>query len=159
MAVMNSAVMKMTQIQMMQDLLNSPENLTNLFNQFNDFSSDQNENSDNIKNCKHDNIDEFHSLNKLNGKHSLFLFQLNLCSISKKIEDLESAVDSTKICLFTAIIETRIVKDKFPVNDIYVTDYSYIAQLSCLLKVLFNTSELRCHINQEITCAVIKLQD
>ena len=73
MAVMNSAVMKMTQIQMMQDLLNSPENLTNLFNQFNDFSSDQNENSDNIKNCKHDNVDEFHSLNKLNGKLSISL--------------------------------------------------------------------------------------
>ena len=107
-------------------VLNPPENLTNLFNQFNDFSPDQKQNSDNIRNCKYYNIDEIQSLNKLNDKHSLSLFHINACSLTKNIEDLELLLDSNQICFdVIAITETRILKSKFPVTDINLTNYSY----------------------------------
>ena len=97
----------------------------NFFNQFNDFFSDQKENSD-IRNCKYYNIDEIQSLNKLNDKHSLSLFHINACSLTKNIEDLELLLDSNQICFdVIAITETRILKSKFPVTDINLTNYSY----------------------------------
>ena len=79
-------------------VLNPPENLTNICNKFNNFSSDQKQNSDNIRNCKYYNTDEIQSLNKLNDKHSLLFFHINVCSLTKSIEDLELLLDSTQIC-------------------------------------------------------------
>ena len=99
-------------------VLNLPENVTNVFNQFNDFSSDQKQNFDNIRNCKYYNIDEIQSSNKLNAKHSLSLFHINACFLTKNIEGLELLLDSSQICFdVIAIIETRILKYKSPVTD------------------------------------------
>ena len=99
--------------------LNHSENSTNLFNQFNDFPSNQKQNSDNIRNCKYYNIDKIQSLNKLNDKHSPSLFQINACSLSKNIENLELLLNLNQICFSViTMIETRIVKNKFPVNVI-----------------------------------------
>ena len=83
-------------------------------------------NFDNIRNCKYYNIDEIHFLNKLNDKHLLSLFQINVCSLTKSIEDLELLFDSTQICFDVIVItETRILKNKFPIADIILTNYSY----------------------------------
>ena len=107
-------------------VLNPPENLTNVFNHLNGFSSDQNQNSNNTRYCKYYKIDEIQSLNKLNDKHSLSLFHINACSVKKYIEDLEFLLDATQICFdVIAITETQILKNKFSVTDINLTNYSY----------------------------------
>ena len=65
-------------------------------------------------------------LNKLNIKFSLSLFHLNICSLSKKFEDLEYLLYSTNINFdVTAISETRITKNKAQINYIDLTNYSY----------------------------------
>ena len=101
-------------------LLNSPENLTNfnmmlcfmikskilIISETNDYS-----------------IDEIQFPNKLNDKHSLLLFQINACSHSKNIEDIELLLDSILICFdVIAITETRNIRNIFPVNDINLTN-------------------------------------
>ena len=100
-------------------VLNPQENLTNLFNGFNNLSLDQNNNSEKIINWKYYNIDEIQALNKLNNKRTLSLSHVNSCSLSKNIEDLEYLLNSTSIDFdVIAISETRIVKDKTPVNSL-----------------------------------------
>ena len=107
-------------------VMNPPAILTNLFNQFNDFSSDQNQDFDNIRNFKYYNMDEIKSLNKLNNKTLYPLSIKKACSLSKNIGDLELLVYSTQIG-FDVIVktETKIVQNKYPVNDIKLTNYSY----------------------------------
>ena len=100
-------------------------NLSNLFNELDDFSSNQKKNFD-IWNCKYYNTDEIQSVNKLNDEHTLSLFDVNACSLSKNIEDLDFLFDNTQIFLdVIAVTERRIGKNKFPVNDINFTNYSY----------------------------------
>ena len=70
-------------------VLKPQENLTNLFNEFNNLSSDQNNNSENIINSKYYDIDEIQTLIRLNSKHTLSLFHINSCCLSKNIEYLE----------------------------------------------------------------------
>ena len=107
-------------------VLNPSENSANLFNQFKGFSSDQKQNSDTLRNCKYYNIDEIKSLNKLNDKHSLSLFHINACCLTKNIEDLEFILDSTQICFdVIAITETKVLNNKFVVTDINLTNYDY----------------------------------
>ena len=51
--------------------------------------------------------------------------KFNACSITKNLEGLELLLDSTQICFdIIAITETRIKKNKFPVTDINLTNYS-----------------------------------
>ena len=74
--------------------LKPPKNLRNLFNGFNNISSQQNKNTENSINYKYyDN----QSLNNLNHKNDLSLFHINVCSLSKNIEELEYLLDKTKI--------------------------------------------------------------
>ena len=47
------------------------------------------------------------------------------CFLTKSIEDLELLLDSTQISFVIAITETRILKNKFPVIGINLTNYSY----------------------------------
>ena len=105
-------------------VLNPSGNLTNFLTQFNDFSSDQKRNSSNIRNCNYNNIDEIQSLNKLNDKRSLSLFHINACSLTKNKQDLDLLLYFTQICFVViSITETRILKSKFPVTDINLTNH------------------------------------
>ena len=68
-------------------------------------------------------IDEIQFPNKLNDKHSVLLFQINACSHSKNIEDIELLLDSILICFdVIAITETRNIRNIFPVNDMNLTN-------------------------------------
>ena len=60
----------------------------------------------NIRNFQCCNIDDIQSLNKLNEKHSLSLFHIDACSLTKNIEDLELLLDFTQIC-FDVIANNR----------------------------------------------------
>ena len=53
--------------------------------------------TENIVSCKYYDIDETQTLNKLNNKHTLSLFHVSSCSLSKNIEDLEYLLNSTSI--------------------------------------------------------------
>ena len=65
-------------------------------------------------------------LNKLHNKCSLSLFRLNTCCLSKKYEDLAYLLDSTNFNFdVIARSETRITKNKAPINNIDLTNYSY----------------------------------
>ena len=82
--------------------------------------------TENIINCKYYDIDEIQTLNKLNNKFTLSLFDINSCSLSKNIEDLKYLLNSTSIYFDTfAISETRIVKGKTPVNSLNLMNYSH----------------------------------
>ena len=105
-------------------VLKPQENLTNLFNEFNGLSSDQNNNSENIINCKHYDIDEIQTLNKLNNKHTLSLFDINYCCLSKNIEDLEYLLNPTRIS-FDVIATSETVKGKTPVTSLNLMNYSH----------------------------------
>ena len=103
-----------------------PKNLSNLFNEFNNFSSQQRKNTENIINCKYYDIEEIQSLNNLNHKNVLTLFHINTCSLSKNTEKLEYLLDKTKIDFdVIAISESRIKKDKSPINSINWKGYSH----------------------------------
>ena len=142
-------------------VLKPQENLTNLFNEFNNLSSDQNNNSENIINCKYYDIDEIQTLNKLNNKRTLSLFHINSCSLSKNIEDLEYLLNSTSINFdVIAISETRIVKDKTPVNSLNLMNYSHeFVLLNHRLEVRFYTYAITFHITLEMIYLFINLQN
>ena len=99
------------------------ENLTNFFNEFNNLSSDQN-NDENIINCKYCGIIEIQTLSKLNIKCTMSPFHINSCSFSKNIKDLEHLLNSASINFdVISIGETRIVKDKTPINSLNLINY------------------------------------
>ena len=107
-------------------VLKPQENLANLFFEFSNLSSDQNNNFENIINCKYYDVDEIQTLKKPNNRCTLSLFHINLCSLSKNIEDLEYLLNSTSVNFdVIAISETRIVKGKTPVNRLNLMNYSY----------------------------------
>ena len=65
-------------------------------------------------------------LNNLNHKNALSLFHINTCSLSKNIEELEYLLDKTKIDFdVIGISESRIKKDKSPINSINLKGYSH----------------------------------
>ena len=104
--------------------LKPPKNLRNLFNGFNNISSQQNKNTENSINYKYyDN----QSLNNLNHKNDLSLFHINVCSLSKNIEELEYLLDKTKTDFdLIGISESRIIKDKSPINSINLKGYQVL---------------------------------
>ena len=105
-------------------MLKPQKNLSYLFNEFNNLS-DQNKNQENVSDCKYYDLNEIKPLNKLNDKSSLSLFHLNTCSLSKNFEDLEYLLDSTNFNFdVIAISETKITKNKVPINHIDLTNYS-----------------------------------
>ena len=66
------------------------------------------------------------SLNNLNHKNALSLFHINTCSLSENIEDFEYLLDKRKIDLdVMRISESRIKKDKSPINSINLKGYSH----------------------------------
>ena len=106
--------------------LKPPKNLNNSFNEFNNFSSQQNKTTENIINYKYFDTEEIQSLNNLNHKNALILFHINTCSLSKNIEALEYLLDKTKIDFdVRGINESRIKKDKSPINSINLKDNSH----------------------------------
>ena len=105
--------------------LKPPKKLTELFNEFKKNVSQQNKNTENIINCKYYNIEKLESLNNLNYKNALNLFHINTF-FPKNIEELEYLLDNTKIDFdVIGISESRIKKDKSPMNSINLKDYSY----------------------------------
>ena len=99
-------------------VLKPQKNLSDLFNEFNNFS-DQNKNQENVSNCKYYDLNEVKSLNKLNNKSFLSLFHLNICSLSKNVEDLGYLLDSTNRNFDSiAMSKTRIIKNKDQINHI-----------------------------------------
>ena len=71
-------------------------------------------------------MEEIQTLNKLNNKRTLSPFHINCCSLSKNIEDLEYLLNSASINFdVIAISETRIAKDKTPVNNLNLINYSH----------------------------------
>ena len=83
-------------------------------------------NQENVSNCKYYDLNEIKPLNKLNNKSSLSLFYLNTCYLSNNFEDLEYLLDSSNLNFdVIAISETRIAKNKAPINHIDLTNYSY----------------------------------
>ena len=74
-------------------LLKPQENLTNL----NNLSSDQNNKTESIIKSKCYDIDEIQTLNKLKCKHTLSLFHINPCSLSKIFEDIEYLLNTISI--------------------------------------------------------------
>ena len=106
-------------------VLKLQKNFSDLFNEFNNFS-DKNKTPENVSNCKYYNLNEIKSFNKLNNKSSLSLFHLNTCSLQKSFDDLEYLLEFTNFNLdVTAISETRITKNKDPVNNIDLTNCSF----------------------------------
>ena len=54
------------------------------------------------------------------------LFNFNTCSLPKNIEELEHQSDTTKIDFdVIGISESRIKKDKYPINSINLKGYSH----------------------------------
>ena len=102
------------------------KNLSYLFNEFNSFCSDVNNTLENVINSNFYDIDQLQTLKKFADKSSLFLFHLNTSSLSKKINDLEHFIQSTKTDFYIiALSESRISKNKLPLIDISIADYSY----------------------------------
>ena len=82
-------------------------------------------NQENVSNCNYYDLNEIKPLNKLNNKSSVSLFHLNTFSLSTYFEDLEYLLDSTNFNFDAiAIIETRITKNKAPINNIDLKNYS-----------------------------------
>ena len=80
----------------------------------------------NASNCEYYDLKEIKPLTKLNDKSFLLVSYLNTCSISKHSEDLEYFFDSNNFNFdFINTSETRITKNKSPINNIYLTNYSY----------------------------------
>ena len=80
----------------------------------------------NASNCKYYDLKEIKPLTKLNDKSFLLVSYLNTCSISKHSEDLEYFFDSNNFNFdFINTSETRITKNKSPINNIDLTNYSY----------------------------------
>ena len=77
--------------------LKLPPNLGLLFNQFNDLSSDSiNKNPENMMtNCKYYDIDDTQKIKFKPNSFSLFLFDLNACSLNKNFDDLEYLIKTT----------------------------------------------------------------
>ena len=99
-------------------LIKPQKNFSDLFNEFNNFS-DRNKNQENVSNCKYYDLNEVKSLNKLNNKSFLSLFHLNICSLSKNVEDLGYLLDSTNRNFDSiAMSKTRIIKNKDQTNHI-----------------------------------------
>ena len=80
----------------------------------------------NIINYKYCDNEEIQSLNNLNHKNYLSLFHINTCSLSKNIEEPEYLLDKTKTDFdVISISESRIKKDKSPINSINLKGYSH----------------------------------
>ena len=95
--------------------LKPPNNLSHLFNEFNSSSSDISNTPENIINSNYYDIDELQTLKEFTNKSSLFLFYLNICSLSKNIDDLEQLIQSTRIDFdIIAVSESRMNKNKLP---------------------------------------------
>ena len=75
--------------------LKPPRSLTKLFHQFTDFNSDEKQNLDHIRNCKCCNINKNQTPNKF-ITHTLSLFHINACSLSRTMAGLEYLLDSTQ---------------------------------------------------------------
>ena len=103
-----------------------PKNLSHLFNEFNSFSPDINNTPENVFNSNYYYIDQPQNLKEFTDKSSLFLFNLNPCSISKSIDGFEHFIQSTKTDFdIIAVFESRITKIKVPPIDISIPNYSY----------------------------------
>ena len=99
--------------------------LSNFFNNFNVFFSQEYKGTENIINCKYYDIKEIQGLNNLNH-NALSLFHISTCSLPENIEELEYLLDKTKIDFdIIGISESRIKKDKSPINSINLKVYSY----------------------------------
>ena len=102
------------------------KNLGNLLMAFNNFSTQENQGTENIFNCKYYNTEEVQSLNNLNHKDTFNLYHINICYLPKNIEKLEYLLDKTKIDFdVIGISESRIKKNKSPINSINLKDYPY----------------------------------
>ena len=106
--------------------IKTPKNSNNLFNEFNNFTSQQNKNTENIITCKYYNIDEIQNPNNLNPKDASSLFQINTCSLIKNAEEPEYFIDKTKSYFdVIGVSKSRIKKNKSPINNMNLKDYSY----------------------------------
>ena len=94
--------------------------------EFNNFSSQENQYTENIFNCKYYNIEEIQCLNNLNHKNAFNLYHINICYLPKNAEKLEYLLNKTKIDFdVIGINESRIKKNKSPINSINLKDYPY----------------------------------
>ena len=76
-------------------------------------------------------INKIQILNNLRHKSALSLFHINTCSLPKNIEELEYLSDKTKIDFHViGISDLRILKNKCPINNINLKDYSYESYLT-----------------------------
>ena len=106
--------------------LKPPKNLPLLFNEFNSFSSDINNTPENVINSNYYDIDRLQTLKEFADKSSLSLFLLNICSLSKNIDDSEHLVQSTKTDFdIITFSESRINKNKAPPINISILNYIY----------------------------------
>ena len=70
-------------------------------------------------------LTKFNVLNNLNHKDASSLFHINTCSLRKNIEELEYLLDKKHDFDVISISESRIKKDKSPINSINLKGYSY----------------------------------
>ena len=100
--------------------LKPPNKLSHLFNEFNSFSSDISNTPENVINSNYYDIDQLKTLKEFTDKSSLSLFHLNICPLSKNIDDFEHLIQSTK-----TVYKSRLTKNKLPPIDISIPNYIY----------------------------------
>ena len=107
-------------------ILKPSKKLLHLFNEFNSFSSDIDNTPENVTNSNYYDIDQLQTLKEFSDKSSLSLFRVNTCSLSKKIDDFERLIQSTKTDFdIMAVSESRVTKNKLPPIHISIPNYSY----------------------------------
>ena len=92
----------------------------------NNFIPNPSNNPENIVNCKYCDTSQIKNIETCNDNKSLFLFQLNTCSLSNNFDDFQLLIQSTNIDFdVIAISESRIIKNKPSVVDTNLPNYSY----------------------------------
>ena len=77
-------------------LLKSTPNLELLVNQFNNATPENNNGPENICSSKYYKFDKMHNIEISNKNKSLFLFDINACSLSKNFDDLQHLLNCMK---------------------------------------------------------------
>ena len=82
-----------------------------LFNQFKNYSHDQKNEAENVFNSNFYDIVQFQTLESHEKNKSIYLYYINICSLSKTFDDLQHLIKCTnKAFDIVAVNETRITR-------------------------------------------------
>ena len=98
-----------------------------------------------VINSNYYDIDQLQALKKFTDKSSFSFFHLNTNSLSKNIDDFEHFIQSKKTDLdIIAVSESRLTKNKLPLIDISIPNYTYKfcpVELESTFIEIFNTKK------------------